>query len=130
MLLAIAMSGCVQPQAGTEVKGDGDDQYAAAESPLAGEDDVVKFHTVEIKGMQFVPEVLTVNKGDTVIWINRDIVDHDVTEQDSNSWTSGKMVPGSSWKMTVAKSGDYYCSIHVVMKGRLVVKTEKAADGV
>jgi plastocyanin len=39
------------------------------------------FHTVEIKQMKFVPDVLHVHAGDTVLWINSDITDHDVTEE-------------------------------------------------
>ena len=31
--------------------------------------------------MQFQPAVLTIKKGDTVTWINKDFVDHDVTEE-------------------------------------------------
>ena len=37
--------------------------------------------TVVIKQMQFFPAELHVNIGDTVIWINNDIVDHNVTEE-------------------------------------------------
>ena len=31
-----------------------------------------KTHIVEIKKMKFIPEELVLNKGDTVVWINRD----------------------------------------------------------
>ena len=33
-----------------------------------------KVHTIEIKQMKFQPSELTVQKGDTVVWINQDIV--------------------------------------------------------
>ena len=79
-------------------------------------------HTVEIKGMKFTPDVLTVKKGDTVVWINRDIVAHDVTEQSTNAWSSSLMPTGKSWYMVLEKTTDYYCSIHQVMKGKLVVE--------
>jgi plastocyanin len=74
---------------------------------------------VEIKDMKFVPDTVTVSKGDTVIWVNDDIVIHDVTEEDSKAWSSGPMASGSTWKMVVAGDADYYCSIHAVMKGRI-----------
>lgn len=35
--------------------------------------------TVIIKGMAFSPSELRVHKGDTVVWINEDIVAHNVT---------------------------------------------------
>jgi plastocyanin len=79
-------------------------------------------HIVEIKGMQFQPAELVVNSGDTVVWINRDMVTHDVTEEHNKAWTSSVMPAGASWSLVVNKSADYYCSLHVVMKGKLLVK--------
>src|SRR5689334_23003779 len=83
---------------------------------------VPKLHTVEIKQMKFQPAELIVQKGDTVIWINNDIVAHDVTEQSNKEWTSSLMPVGQSWSLVVTQSADYYCSIHVVMKGKLIVE--------
>lgn len=82
----------------------------------------IRVHTVVIQQMKFMPEDLTVNTGDTVIWINRDIVDHNVTEEVGKEWTSGNMPSGSSWKMAVVKSAAYFCTIHPVMKGSLSVR--------
>lgn len=81
-----------------------------------------KSYTVEINQMQFQPASITLQKGDTVVWINHDIVVHDVTEETAKLWTSGPLDPGESWSLVVTKSADYYCSIHVVMKGKLVVQ--------
>lgn len=78
-----------------------------------------KVYTVEIKDMKFVPENITVNKGDTIIWINRDMVAHDVTEETAKIWTSGPIAAGGSWKMAVTGEAAYYCSIHVMMKGKI-----------
>ena len=83
---------------------------------------VPKLHTVEIKQMKFQPAELVVQKGDTVVWINNDIVAHDVTEESSKAWTSSLMPVGQSWSLVVTQSADYYCSIHMVMKGKLVVQ--------
>lgn len=81
--------------------------------------------TVEIKGMKFNPEELTIRKGDTVVWVNNDLMAHCITEV-AKKWTSSAIAPGSSWKRPVTESTDYYCAIHVVMKGK--VKVEKAYD--
>jgi plastocyanin len=83
---------------------------------------VHKVYNVEIKQMQFQPASLTVQKGDTVIWTNHDIVTHDVTEEKDKRWTSGPLAPGQSWSLVVNEGADYYCSIHVVMKGKLIVQ--------
>jgi plastocyanin len=79
-------------------------------------------HTVEIKQMQFQPAELKVQKGDIVIFINRDLVEHNVTEASHKSWSSSALPAGSSWKLVVTQSANYYCTIHPVMKGKLLVK--------
>jgi plastocyanin len=79
-------------------------------------------HIVEIKEMRFQPAELIVKRGDTVVWINQDIVAHDVTEEPGKAWASPVMPTGASWSFVVTKSADYYCSIHVVMKGKLLVQ--------
>ena len=80
-----------------------------------------KSHIVEIKDMKFQPAELVVNKGDTVIWINKDIVPHDVTEK-NKAWASPLLNNEDVWKKVVKQSDAYYCSIHLVMKGKLIVK--------
>lgn len=79
-------------------------------------------YTVEIKNMKFQPEELTVKKGDTIIWVNHDIVTHCVTEELTKAWTSGKIAAGGSWKMAVENSYNYFCAIHEVMKGKIIVQ--------
>src|SRR5215471_11278158 len=55
-------------------------------------------HTVLIEQMKFKPEELTIKRGDTVIWVNKDLVAHDITEESSEAWTSSTIPSGSSWK--------------------------------
>ena len=78
-------------------------------------------HIVEIKDMKFQPENLQLHKGDTVIWINKDIVAHDVTAV-NKAWNSPPLLSDASWKKAITQSDAYYCSIHVVMKGHLTVE--------
>ena len=80
------------------------------------------FHTVLIKQMKFDPDKLNLHKGDTVLWINKDITDHDVTEETKRRWTSSTLATGKSWMKVISEDADYFCSIHVVMKGKLVVE--------
>lgn len=81
---------------------------------------IPKTHQVEIIDMKFQPEQLDVNKGDTVVFTNRDMVAHDATEV-NKAWFSPPLETGESWKWVADKSADYYCSIHVVMKGKINV---------
>src|SRR5688572_22067756 len=47
-----------------------------------------RIHHVQIKNMKFEPAQIIVEKGDSVVWTNLDIVTHDVTEEKTKAWTS------------------------------------------
>jgi plastocyanin len=89
------------------------------DEPIA---DVNKSYTVDISQMKFTPETLEVNKGDTVTWVNKDYVQHDITDESNKSWTSGPLDKDMKWSKIITKDEDYFCSIHVVMKGKIRVK--------
>ncbi len=82
-----------------------------------------KTDTVVIDQMKFTPAVVTINKGDTVLFINNDIVAHNATEV-NKTWASPTLNNGDSWKIVPDKSAGYFCSIHIVMTGKIVVKEE------
>lgn len=77
--------------------------------------------TIFIKNMVFTPSELHVHNGGSVIWINKDIVPHNVTDLPGNKWTSGTLARGSSWERKINNTLDYYCSIHPTMKGKIIV---------
>lgn len=79
-------------------------------------------YTVEIKQMRFQPAVLQLHNGDTVLFINHDMVAHTATEATSKRWSSPTLASDSSWKVTIQQSANYYCTIHPVMKGKIVVQ--------
>jgi plastocyanin len=83
---------------------------------------VPETHTIVISAMQFSPAELTLQRGDTVIFLNKDLVVHDITQLPDKSWSSSNLSPGQSFRMAVGSSTDYYCSIHPTMKGRLLVQ--------
>jgi plastocyanin len=80
-------------------------------------------HTVRIEGMKFQPERLEIRAGDTVTWVNADLVPHTVTAA-SRSIDSGSIAPNAKWTKVVRGRGeiDYVCRFHPTMKGVLVVK--------
>ncbi len=78
-------------------------------------------HTVVIEQMQYKPNEITVSKGDTIIFDNKDIVAHDVTEK-NKAWQSPTLNPGDTWTFVPEESADYFCSIHLVMTGKIIVK--------
>lgn len=86
-------------------------------------ENIHKVDTVTIKLMKFNPEVLDVNKGDTVVWINKGLVPHTVKSYQDNKFYSDTLNPGQAWKLVVKDTAAYYCTIHpYTMKGKLVIK--------
>jgi plastocyanin len=81
-----------------------------------------KSYTVEINAMRFQPSELSVQKGDTVVFINNDMLAHNITEQETKAWASSPLSTGQSFNLVVSESADYYCTIHPVMKGKISVK--------
>lgn len=77
---------------------------------------------ISIAQMKFNPDTVTVQQGDTVVFTNNDMVDHDATALPDSAWTSHALHPGDSWKLVTGKSTDYFCSIHVVMRGYVKVE--------
>jgi plastocyanin len=79
--------------------------------------------TVAIEAMKFSPASVTVKPGDTVVWTNKDIVAHTVTEK-AGLFDSKIMPPGSTFKFVARKKGDfgYLCSLHQPMTGDVKVR--------
>lgn len=86
----------------------------AAEKPAA--------HTVVIDGVAYKPEALTVKRGDTVVWVNKDPFPHTVTAK--GVFDSPEIAAGKSWKYTASKAGEYayICTLHPNMKATLKVE--------
>jgi plastocyanin len=79
-------------------------------------------HTVVIEGVKFEPETLTVARGDTVVWVNKDPFPHTVTAK--GAFDSHDIAAGKSWKYVARKAGEYayVCTLHPNMQAKLVVK--------
>ncbi|HJV61454.1 MAG TPA: cupredoxin family copper-binding protein [Albitalea sp.] len=79
-------------------------------------------HTVIIEGMRFVPQTLTVHRGDRVVWINRDLFPHTATA--GKAFDSHAIAANASWTHVARRAGSfgYVCSLHPGMKGTLVVQ--------
>jgi len=76
---------------------------------------------VTMSGFKFLPGVITINKGDTVIWKNNDSAGHDVSGDGFVSPIFGK---GETFIFTFNTAGtfDYSCIVHPGMTGKVVVK--------
>lgn len=77
-------------------------------------------HVIEISGAEFLPATIELSAGDTVTWINRDIVPHTATASDE-SWDSGILQTGQQYTRQFDSDAttDYCCRLHPGMRARL-----------
>ena len=85
---------------------------------------VAQEHIIEIHKFKFQTNTLDMKVGDTVTWINKDIVPHTATALDK-SWDSGRLKKEESFTLTITEetSLEYFCAYHRQMKA-----TFKLAD--
>jgi len=73
---------------------------------------------VAISKFIFTPSPLTINKGATVVWTNKDDVTHTVSS-DSGLFSSGAIIKGNTYSFTFEETGTfpYTCGFHLGMQG-------------
>lgn len=74
-----------------------------------------------MRGLMFQPTDRQVASGDTISWVNHDIVPHTVTGFEGR-WDSGDIPPGGSFTLVAERAGTmrYKCRYHPTMIGSLV----------
>jgi len=79
--------------------------------------------TLDQKGMRFVPHVLAVLKGQTVMFANHDPVSHNIFSPDNEKYNLGTWGQGESKPHTFSTTGFYHqlCNVHPEMGGVIVV---------
>jgi len=80
-------------------------------------------HRVVIRGFKFDPASLSIAAGDTVEWLNADLVPHTSTAS-SGRWNSNSIVPDSSWRAVLTTPGrePYGCTLHPNMRAQVEVR--------
>lgn len=78
---------------------------------------------IEISGFAFSPAELTIARGTTVTWVNRDGTDHSIVSEDG-SVLSPAMGDGDTFSFTFTAAGvyPYICGFHPEMAGTIVVE--------
>lgn len=104
----------------------GGDSKPPARRSLMSQDPVVisgTETTVDIVDRAFKQDSLQVPIGARVTWINKGNEVHDVTD-DRKRFESEKLRNGGSFEFTFTQRGEYYyyCSIHHIMQGTIVVQ--------
>lgn len=78
-------------------------------------------HVIEIRDFQY-HQVLNSSPqpGDTVTWVNRDLVPHTATATD-RSWSTAELKQGERGSIVITKGmqAAYFCRYHPAMRGRM-----------
>lgn len=80
-------------------------------------------HEVVIENHRFTPANLTVARGDTVVFVNRDGAPHTATQQ-PGGFDTGRLNRGQSGEITFNNAGsfDFICVFHPSMRGSVTVR--------
>ena len=91
-----------------------------------------KNHSMDQKGMTFIPRILSVTVGDSVKFLNHDSVAHNVYSPDGESYNLGTFKPNEDASYTFKKAGVYtqLCSIHPEMLAYIFVGQNPYASAV
>jgi plastocyanin len=95
---------------------------AAAGPPQAERKHLRGTAKVKIRGFSFRPRKITVARGATVVFANRDRAAHDATRR--GSFSTGRLRSGRSAAVRFSRRGAYryLCTIHPFMRGKVVVR--------
>ena len=116
--------------ADTDGDGVGDNADQCADTPsdaTVGEDGCEEVepqvHFIDISGMAFSPNTLTISVGDTVTWTNQDGAPHSATG-DNGEFDSGTLNNGQNFSFTFTAAGTYtyHCSVHNGMTATIIVE--------
>jgi plastocyanin len=80
-------------------------------------------HKVTIDATTYLPRTVTVALGDSIVWVNKDLLVHTVTAK-GGSFDSRDIPAGRSWTYTAKAEGlsAYSCTYRPTMKGTLRVR--------
>jgi plastocyanin len=108
--IAVLLVGCGDSSGGTDLTS----SSAASGSPKA----------VTIRDYLYKPASITVPKGTTVTFTNRDSTPHTATSRESGAFESGSIDSGKAGRVRLDETGTfaYYCLFHPFMKGTIVVE--------
>lgn len=110
LAFALFLAGCAQQN---PPAGNGENNQPPAEGSAS----------VEISNFAFAPASLTIAKGTTVTWTNRDSAQHTATG-DNGEFDTGLILQSQSANVTFNNAGtfNYHCTPHPFMKGTIIVE--------
>ncbi|CZQ80353.1 cupredoxin [Trichococcus palustris] len=78
-------------------------------------------NTIIIKNFDFSPKEMTIKKGTTLTWINKDGPTHNIV---GDAFKSGDLKTGDTFEFTFNETGTfaYHCGLHPNMTGTIIVE--------
>lgn len=79
---------------------------------------------VTIQNFAFSPASLTIKKGETVTWTNKDSAPHQIVSDTAGKFQGPSISSGQTYSFTFNETGTfaYHCSIHPMMKATITVQ--------
>ena len=109
--------------------GCGSDDEPATE---ADRGDAVSGQQVEMVDIAYQPQTIQVRTGETITWINRDSVQHDVVNVEEGEEPRSELFnEGETYEWTPTEAGtvEYLCTVHPSMRGTVEVTDDAAGSG-
>ncbi len=80
--------------------------------------------TINIKDFKYSKATVTIKKGQSVKWVNKDEMKHNATTSKSGGPKGPLLAKGKSytWKATKTGTFNYHCTPHPFMKAKVIVK--------
>jgi len=118
LIAALVVAGCVG-QTGYTTPG----SQEAPKETVVKEGVAARTASVDMKNFEFAQPVVTIKKGDKVMWTQKDSVPHIVTS-DTGLFDSPSLKNGETFEYTFTEAGTftYHCTNHPYMKGKVVVE--------
>jgi len=93
------------------------------QTPVSGSTQMLMIINDSNGSFGFNPSTLTIRVGTTVIWKNVSSVPHTVTSDDGQTFDSGNIAVGGTFRFTFKNAGtfSYHCNIHPYMRAIIVV---------
>jgi plastocyanin len=87
-----------------------------------------RIYDVTMRSVSFAPKELVVAVGDTVQWVNADIVRHNAVRP--GLFDTGELRPGSKYTWVPSDTGEvmYRCTIHQRMRAKVTVVARPPKD--
>jgi plastocyanin len=87
---------------------------------IAGCTESPRARVIDVQNFAYDPAQAKVAAGDTILFVNHDVVPHTATARD-NTWDTGEIAAGDTARLIIRNAGEYYCVYHPNMIAKLAL---------